>query len=142
MPATETRIWMALRQRVLSLPGDYPLDTKDPEFERPADATGPLAYVETANIDSAPERITLGSDDVDDRGGILTVTLMVPIHLKRTREYLKEQGGGLAAHFPKDLKLYFEDVMVRIEASPRVVDPYRDDAYWRVPVSIRWQSFS
>jgi len=142
MPAIETRIWMALRQHILSLPGGYPFDFVDPAFERPADASGPLPFIETANIDSAPERITLGSDDVDDRGGILTVTLMMPVHMKRTREYLKEQGGRIAAHFPKGLKLHFEGVTVRIEASPRVIDPYRDDAYWRIPVSIRWQSFS
>jgi hypothetical protein len=142
MPAVETSIWMALRQRILSLPGDYPLDFAAPAFERPSDETGLLPYIETANIDNQPERITLGSDDPDDRRGILTVTPMVPVHLKRTREYLKDQGGIVAAHFPKDLKLSFGGVTVRIEASARVVDPYRDDAYWRVPVSIRWQSFS
>lgn len=142
MPAIETRIWMALRQRILSLPGGYPFDFVDPEFVRPADGTGALPFVEAANIDGAPERITLGSDDPDDRGGILTLTLMMPVHLKRTREYLKEQGGRIAAHFAKDLKLSFDGVTVRIETTPRVVDPYRDDAYWRVPVSIRWQSFS
>lgn len=138
MAATiETRVWMALRQRVTSIPGGYPIAWPATEFN-PANA----AYVAVTNFVNRPSRLTIGSAGADDRRGILQLMLCVPVASKLAYEVMNQKASEIAAHFSKDTALTFDGVHVRVTEAPTVAAPMREDNYWQWPVSIRWQAYA
>lgn len=142
MRTVETSIWMALRQRVVSIPGGYAIAMPKVAFAKPSTNGQPDPYVQVDNMHNDPERMTIGSDGPADRRGILTLSLMYPVALNHDETVITEAAGKIAAHWPQDLKLPMDGIVVRIEAPPRVVDAMRDDAYWRTPITIRWRTFA
>lgn len=147
MPAVETIIWQALRARVASLAGfaiNWPLEP----FTPPQGGGKPLPYVECRHLPNAPVRRFIGSGDPHERPGILQLTLCWPASEigngsgKAHPDELIQRAGEIAAHFPTDFPMRFEGVTVRVERAPDVAQPYRDDAYWRVPVSVRYDCFA
>lgn len=145
MPEVETKIWMAIKARVSTLPGwaanriAWPMDPFEP---------GQLPYVEVAHLPNRVNRPFIGSNDPQERPGILQLTLCWPVAQVGTGlgkvhpDVLVQRAGEIAAHWPTDLPLDFGGVRVRVEHAPDVAQPMRDDAYWRVPVSIRYKVFS
>lgn len=148
MAATiETAIWLALKARVQSLPLDYPIDWPRGPFDKPQGLDDlPDPYLEVRLLPNVSQRLFIGSNDPHRRMGILQVSLMYPVARTKGNVDWEAQfaqiGGTIAAHFPTDLKMHFEGVTVRVEKAPDVAQPLRDDAYWRVPVSIRFDCFA
>lgn len=138
MPATETKIWMALRSRVETLPlafaKAWPAQTFTPIANQP--------FIEVRLLPNAVQRLFIGSDDPHRRPGILQLSLMYPISLGHAFEVINQYAGQIAAHWPTDLKMTFQDTTVRVERAPDVAQPFRDETYWRVPCSIRYEAFA
>lgn len=136
MASVETKIWMALKQRIRPIPGGYtavfPGDVYDPTN---------APYVQVQLMFNRPGRLTIQSTGPHDRLGILQLNLMYPVTLKHSLDVMQEKAGLIAAHWPTDLTLNFDGVQVRIYEAPQVMQAVREDAYWMIPVSIRWQSF-
>lgn len=149
MTATvETKIWMALKSRVQSLPMSYPIDWPRVPFTKPqsGNPVQPDPYLEVRLLPNTSQRLFIGSNDPHRRMGILQVSLMYPI--ARTtgtvdwETQFSQIGGTIAAHFPADLRMHFEGLSVRVEKAPDVAQPFRDEVYWRVPCTIRYEAYA
>lgn len=131
MPGIETKIWMALKSRIQSIPGGlaiaYPADVYTP-----TDA----AYIAVGRVNIAPERVFVASG-AHERRGTLTLSHVAPIG--QDQAVYEEAGAKIAAHFPADLCMSFQGVAVRIVSASHVVDGYRDGAWFRTPVNVFWR---
>lgn len=131
MPGVETKIWMALKSRIQSIPGGlaiaYPADVFTP---------GAAAYIAVGRVNIAPERVFVAAG-AHERRGTLTLSHVAPIG--QDQAVYEEAGAKIAAHFPADLCMNFQGVAVRIVSAPHVVDGYRDGAWWRTPVNVFWR---
>ena len=131
MAEVETKIWMALKSRIQSIPGGlaiaYPADVFTP---------GAAAYIAVGRVNIAPERVfvALGSHE---RRGTLTLSHVAPIG--QDQAVYEEAGAKIAAHFPADLCINLQGVAVKIVSAPHVIDGYRDGAWWRTPVNVFWR---
>lgn len=143
MSATiETKIWQALKARVAGLPLGLVVNWPLEPFTPPVSGGKQLPYVECRHIPNSVNRRLLGSDDPQERPGIVQLTLCWPaadigIGSGKTHpDVLIQKAGEVAAYFPTDLRLTFEGAVVAIERAPDVAQPYRDEAYIRAPVSV------
>ena len=131
MPGVETKIWMALKSRIATIPGGltvaYPADVYTP---------GAAAYIAVGRANIAPERVFVASG-AHERRGTLTLSHVAPIG--QDQAVYEEAGAKIAAHFPADLCMNFQGVAVRIGSASHVVDGYRDGAWWRTPVNVFWR---
>lgn len=143
MPAVETSIWLALRARVASLPTDIVPQTSiaypKKVFTPPLAGGMPLPYIEVKHLPNRVGRLFMKGSAPHVRPGILQLDYMAPVvgidDIQAT-----EMAGRIAAHFPADLRLYAQDVQVRIERAPDVAGGFLDGAYWRVPISVRYEA--
>ncbi|TKT79974.1 phage tail terminator-like protein [Aquamicrobium sp. LC103] len=148
MSATvETGVWQALRARVATLPGftiNWPMEP----FTPPSAGGKLLPFVECRHMPNRVNRVFIGSDAPQERPGILQITLCWPASEigtgsgKTHPDVLIQRAGEIAAHFPTDHRMTFQGVSVRVERAPDVAQPYRDDAYWRAPVSVRYRCYA
>lgn len=150
MATVETKIWQAIKARVQTLPApvnlpvDWPLET----FQKPEAGGRPAPYVECRHLPNTAIRQFIGSNDPHLRQGILQLSLMWPVALvgneagQQHPDVLVQMAGLIAAHFSTDLRMMFQDLAVRVEKAPDVSQPFRDEAYWRVPVSVRWRCWA
>ena len=131
MPGIETKIWLALKSRIQSIPGGlaiaYPADVFAP---------GAAAYIAVGRVNIAPERVFVASG-AHERRGTLTLSHVAPIG--QDQAVYEEAGATIAAHFPADLCINFQGVAVKIVSAPHVIDGYRDGAWWRTPVNVFWR---
>lgn len=141
MATIETHIDQALRTRVAGLTG-YSIDYGDANFALPVTGGVPQPFLTYANNPNRVERIGIRSRFPHRRQGILQITLCYPIALAHGLPVILEKAGLIAARFPDDQKMKSGSVSVRVTEYPTIAAPYRDDAYWRVPVNIRWETFA
>ena len=131
MAEVETKIWMALKSRIQSIPGGlaiaYPADVFTP---------GAAAYIAVGRVNIAPERVFVASG-VHERRGTLTLSHVAPIG--QDQAVYEEAGAMIAAHFPADLCMKFNNVVVHVVSASHVVDGYRDGSWWRTPVNVQWR---
>ena len=131
MAEVETKIWMALKSRIQSIPGGlaiaYPADVFTP---------GAAAYIAVGRVNIAPERVFVASG-AHERRGTLTLSHVAPIG--QDQAVYEEAGAKIAAHFPADLCMNFQGVAVKITSASHVVDGYRDGAWIRTPVNVFWR---
>lgn len=152
MTATvETAIWQALKAHVQTLSGGLAVNWPMEPFTPPTtggSAPKALPYVECRHMPNVASRVFIGSGDPQERPGILQLTLCWPAadvgtgSGKTHPDILIQRAGEIAAHFPTDHRMIFQGVTVRVERAPDVAQPYRDDAYWRVPVSVRYRCYA
>ena len=151
MTATaETKIWQALRSRVATIAGyaasqfAWPMDP----FTPPQSNGKPLPYLDIAHMPNVNARVLVGSKGPMRRPGIVQIALMWPVAEIGTAsgkvhpDVLIQQAGEIAAHFPTDLCMPFQGVSVRVTKAPDVAQPMRDEVYWRVPVSIFYETYA
>ncbi len=91
-------------------------------------------------LSNAGERFFLKGTDPHLFHGILQLTVVSPFNAGPV--LAKGLAGEVSGHFPPDLTLYEGDFKIRIERAPDITDPFRADASWQVPVSIRYQCFA
>jgi hypothetical protein len=144
-PTVETAIWLALKGRVQTLPTSIVPQTsiawpKKP-FDKPQSGGKPAPYIEVRLLPNRVQRLFIGSAEPHRRPGILQLDFMAPTNGLLDDVQVIEMAGDIAAHFPTDLKLTAHGVTVRIEQAPDVMQGFADGAYWRTPISIRFQTF-
>lgn len=131
MPEIETKIWLALQARIETLSGGlfvaYPASVYSP---------GDAPYIAVGRVTISPQRVFVASGP-SERTGMLTLSHVAP--LGQDMAVYEEAASIIAAHFPEDLCLRFQDIRVRIPSAPHVVDGFREGAWWRTPVNIRWR---
>lgn len=150
MPAVETKIWLALKSRVATIAGYAANQFAWPmvPFTPPQADGRPLPYLDVAHMPNRNSRTLIGSKGPMQRPGILQIALMWPASEigtgtgKTHPDVLVQQAGDIAAHFSTDLCMAFQGVSVRVTKAPDVAQPTRDDAYWRVPVSIFYETYA
>lgn len=134
VPAVETRIWMALKNRLLALPSLPPVAWPGSVFQKPDGL-----WLDVMNIVADNGRLLISPRGQHDRSG----TFQLLVHHKIGTEYevSQEAAAQIAAHFPCDFPMEFLGVRVRVTRAPDVHEGYRsDDGWWVTPVRIRWQS--
>lgn len=135
MPSVETAIWLALRSRIATLslspalPIAWPASTYAP--------TSGTAFLAVDHVTFAPERVLIGKGE-HERTGMLSLSHVAP--LGQDAAVYVETAGKIAAHFPEDLQMKYGDVCVRVVSKPHVMDGYRDGAWFRTPINIRWRT--
>ena len=131
MAEVETKIWMALKSRIQSIPGGLHVAYSADVFT-PTSA----AYIAVGRVNIAPERVFVASG-AHERRGTLTLSHVAPIG--QDQAVYEEAGAKIAAHFPDDLCMKFNNVVVHVVSASHVVDGYRDGAWWRTPVNVFWR---
>jgi hypothetical protein len=137
----EASIWAALKARIATLSTDIvpqnaialPKET----FTAPADAP----YIEVRDLTNQSGRVMINRP-VSRRSGILQLDYLSPLALSLTNEQMKQQAGLIAEHFPGDLKMRANGVLVQVEQAPDVGRGLEDKGYWRIPVSVRYVCFA
>lgn len=130
----ETKIWMALRERIASVvasPIVWPLDTfkLDPTTQQVIVSWSP-------NVSTRPN---LANDSTHYYEGILTLGLMSPLNW--TLEQVMQSAALLVNAFPESLRLEYDGVRVHIMKRGDIATTYRDENMWRTPINIRWGQF-
>lgn len=134
MPTVETKIWLALKDRIETLPNAVPVAYPGDMFTPP---NGP--WIAVGRVTQPPRRMLVKAGP-HDRAGTLTLSYVAPMGLALAS--YEEKAGIIASHFGTDLTMTYEDVTVRITGSPHVAEGYQDDGLWRTPVNVRWQSYA
>ena len=134
MATLETKIWMALRNRVRTLDTELPIawpgSTYSPDGK---------AHISVQNITIAPSRI-LVQHGPHNRTGTLQIMLVQALGVDYSVG--RQIAGDIASHFPTDLVLRYRDVCVRVTSAPDVSDGFREGAYWQTPIRIPWQTYN
>lgn len=142
MATIETKIAEAIRARVHAMPmvtthdvawtdGDVGLQTPAGTTYTPSPTKRYLRCTWTPN---ATQRAFIGSADPDTRPGILQIDVM---GLKtQSSGVAREVAGQVALQFPKDRRLTFEGVKLRVLKSPSVYVPFIA-THVQVPVEIQ-----
>ena len=140
MPSVETKIWLALRERIESIPLPFarawPAETFTPVY-----SDGELLpYLRIGRVTVAPVPVFIDTGKRHQRTGTLIITLVHP--LGRVASVYDEYAGQIAAHFNEGTSMYYNGVCVKVTAQPHVQPGYEQDAYWTVPISIPWRTFA
>lgn len=125
------KIWEAIRRRIESFPG------QPPEMILPSDIEEPEGYHwEIGNMMARPIRIFI-DDDIHQYNGSLNILIKRPIK-DAVWDQEQQLGGAIAEHFQSDTGMMFEDVCVSVVDQPEVSEGYREDGWWKTPVTVRW----
>lgn len=131
MPGIETQIWLALRQRIETLPGGLPFAWPASVYQPGADA-----YLAVGRVTITPQRVFVAAGP-HERTGTLIITHVAP--LGQDVDVYDEAAAQIAGHFPEDLCMAYQSVRVRVVSAPHVMDGFRENGWWRTPVVIRWR---
>jgi hypothetical protein len=145
-PSPETAIWLALKARVATLPASILPQTsislpKEP-FTPPKSGTNLLPYLQVQHLPNQVQRMFLKGSDPHRRPGILRLSLMVPNTGSWDFTVTTERAGLIAQHFSADLRLTGNGVSLRIEQAPSIAQGFADGAYWKTPISVRYDCFA
>lgn len=136
----ETAIWLALRERVESLPMTIAKAWPAEKFDLPYDGPKLLPFLRVGRVSVAPVRVLIKPGKKHTRTGALIVTLVYP--LKQDIKVYDQLAGTIAEHFREGTEMRYDGVCVTVENAPHVQDGYEDNAYWAVPVRIPWRCFA
>lgn len=140
-PTIETRIWMALRAHVSSLPLSLPIMWPGEANELKFDSDGKLLpYIRVGRITVAPVRLLLKGGQPSQRRGTLMLTLVHPVG--GPVEVPDDIAGKIAEHFIDGTQVKYQGLCVEITSYPHVMDGYEDVGFWTIPVSIPWECFA
>lgn len=136
-PEPITLLWLALRSRVETIPFSPPLP-----IAWPADSFEPggAAYLSVAFLPGEPGRLTIGADGPHPLTGAMSIALVVPAALKWDTARIQNNAGVIARVFPTGLVMRCGAVRAEVMKPPTIQHTYRDGAYLRTPVIVRWQS--
>jgi hypothetical protein len=129
----DAKIYLALMTRLKLLPGGYAI--VEPGETYPTAGNVPFILVQDVRFD--PDTPYIGNSDPDEHRGIFALAVMTPLDWTHT------QGMGIAgairAHMPKGAAYSNGGALVKILQTPSAGTAYRDGAWNRLPVSIRWR---
>lgn len=140
--STETKIWMALKSRVESLPLSFTKAWPAEKFIPPSGGSPvmPLPYLRIGRVSADPARVFIPNGGQYDRSGALVITLVHP--LGQAGEVYDQMAGVIADHFNDTVKLSYGGLCVSVPEYPSVNEGFEDNGYWSVPVRVPWRVFA
>lgn len=135
-PTIETRIWLALKSRIESLPLAY--DKAWPAEMYQPDATKP--FLRIGKVQTAPVRQMIADGKPHERSGSLIITLVHPLGYPVT--VFEQLQGLIAEHFKDGTRMTYADLCVSVPSYPHCIEGYLDYGWWNAPVSIPWRCFA
>lgn len=140
MPEIETRIWLALKARIESLPLGFPRAWPGQTFDRPYDGAALKPYLRIGRVSASPAGVMIDYAKPHDRRGSLIVTL---VHqLGPDTSVFDQYAATIAAHFRDGTQMRYGAVCVTVPTYPHVQPGYETDGYWSVPVNVPWRCFA
>lgn len=141
MPATETLIWLALKNAISKVVTDPVMTVYDPgeTFTPPSDANGLIPYLLSSDIRNDSVRITI-EGDIHELSGTLLLTIMWPVSLNISHTQLIEIAGTIATFFKADTQIRYPGIVLRCVKNSDCIQPYRDGVYLASVVRIYWST--
>lgn len=136
----ETAIWLALRQRIESLPLDYFKAWPGEKAEAPYEDGALQPYLRIGRVSTAPVRQLIANGKPHERTGFLMITLVFP--MGQDIKIYDQIGGTIAEHFKDGTEMVYEGVCVAVTSYPHVQEGYDENGYWTVPVRVPWRCFA
>ena len=137
-PTVETAIWLALKERVKTIPlSPLPPIHWPNEIYEPKVGT---AYLKVEHIPNTTQRVFIGSMEPHRYRGILQIGLMTK--LNQQVGIALEMAGGIASHFPPDLRLVAHDVTVRVTRRPDMGPAQPQSTHLMIPVSVEYETWA
>ena len=97
-----------------------------------------LPRLEVALFRNDTQRLTIGGKH--RRPGILQITVCTRLGIgAKAANQIAETVAGL---FPHDLRIATNSATVRVTKAPTIAGGFPDDAVWRVPVSIEFETLA
>lgn len=143
MAATiETKIWLALKSRVNSIPLSFQKAWPAEKFTPPFGGSPamPLPYLRIGRVTADPSRVFIDNGGEYERSGALIVTLVHP--LGQAGEVYDQMAGVIAEHFNDTVKVSYGGVCVSVRDYPSVNEGFEDNGFWTIPVRIPWRCFA
>lgn len=138
MPTIEAKIWLALKDRI----GTLVTDPVIPAYGPDEIVAQPAPYILISDIRNTPMRYGISNKGPNGYSGTLVLAVHYPIAAKDiTHTQLLELAGTIAAHFPSDTRMQFQDICLRATGPADVAQPYRQDTNRVVLVRVPWSSF-
>ena len=129
----DAKIYLALIARLKLMPGG--LAIVEPGQTYPTSANVPFILVQDVRFD--PDTPYVGNSEPDEHRGIFALAVMTPL------DWTHAQGlgisGAIRVHMPKGAVYSNGGATVQILQTPSAGTAYRDGAWNRLPVSIRWR---
>lgn len=136
MPSVETKIWLALKSRAETAATLVGLPVAWPNENFTAPSSG---YLRVRQVPNTPLRPFLGSDAPHERLGVLQIMVLAPRN--QNAAVAQEMAGKIAAHFPADHAMFYDDVMVKVRQAPRVGEVVPEGTYAEVAVEVQYRCF-
>lgn len=131
----ETSIWLAIKQRIDSLPLSYEKAWPGEKFN-PSNAP----YLRIGRVSTAPQRELIASGKPHNRSGSIIITLVYP--LGPNVSVFDQLAATIAEHFIDGTAMSYGGVCVNVPSYPYVQEGYEDNGWWTVPVTIPWRTFA
>ena len=130
MPTFEAKAWLALRTRLtsLALTPVLPIAWPNEVFTPPAGGYLRVTYAPNVVV----RQYT--NSRVSYRPGIFLVNVVSK--LNQNMAVAIEIAGKVAAHFPQDLRMSYQDVTLYVEKEPDVRQPLITESFVEVPVVV------
>lgn len=136
----ETKIWLVMKGHIEALAGALQVAWPgSPLFAPPTSGGELLPYLAIGTAAAAPQREVLAHRQPQRRIGVLTIVYVAPLG-PPIAALIEQAAAALVPHFREGTCIFYEDVNVEFTAEPAVQDGYRDDGYWRIPVTINWRA--
>ena len=142
MPHIETSIWLALKARIGTLVTSPVMTVIEPDatFTPPKDANNvPTPYILCSDIRNDNVRVDI-SGKTHIRSGTLMLSVNWPVARTVSHSQLMQAASGIAAHFPADTRMKYDNACLRVTAAPDVMQPYRDNDVKVCVVRIPWST--
>ena len=142
MPHIETSIWMALKARIDTLVTSPAMIVIEPDsaFTPPKDASNvPTPYILCSDIRNDNVRVDI-KGQTHIRSGTLMLSVNWPVSRAVSHSQLMQASAGIAAHFPTDTRMKYDDACLRVTIAPDVMQPYRDNDVKVCVVRIPWST--
>lgn len=136
MATVEEKIWAALEARVASLvtvPA-LPIAWPDNDFSQPP------PYLRVSYFPNQNERILIRSDGPSYRQGILQLTVVAPLRAGPVPAL--SWAGQIAAHFPADLQMHREGIILRVQKTPNPRQADKTDVSNDIAVDVYYETFA
>ena len=132
IPQLDAKIYKCLIDRLNAMPGGYVI--VEPGETYPTEADTPFILVQDVRF----EPISRYMRGENENRGLFSLAVMTP--LEWTHFDTLTVAGLVRAHFPKSAKYVNDGATVEILETPSYVgNAYRDGAFNRLPVSVRWR---
>lgn len=137
----DAKIEAALMARLSTMMPAYPMAVPNVSYP-PAGQTKPDEFIVVQHSPDAVQRRRIGSGEPHQYSGTLVVSLMTPAN--RSSTPARDLAGGIAAVFPTDARLVWDDVELRITQRPSVNEGYYDNGHgrWRTPIVITYEALT